>query len=248
MTATFKLLLIFAVVALSACDKTATPTPVRTVSVAYLKSLCHGEFHPIRKELAIEGRIVSSNLFEESRSVLILEDTSGGISLVTSHPAITKEYPFGTRVRLYCNSLMLRDFGGKIRLTAIPRSSDDDRITAEDLKRRLIRYPDHGTRPEPRVLSFTDLSPRDIDTYVKFRQCRFTDRGRWCDYDSIRRCFLTTERQIRDRAGNTFRVRISGNAAYADLPLPYEECSLRGVIDYFNGNYTLRMTDFGTTD
>ncbi len=249
MTAAFRLLALFGMLALSSCDKTTPylPTQTRTVSVAYLKSLCHGEYYPIREELAIEGRVISSNLFEESRSTLILEDASGGISVMTMLHDIPAEYPFGTRMRLCCNGLMLRNFGGKIRLTATPRSSDDDRITASDLKCRSSLTPDNQ-KPSPRELSFTELSPRDIDTYVKFRQCRFTDRGRWCDYDAEHGCFLTTERQIYDCAGNIFRIRISGNTVYADSPLPQGTCSLWGVIDYFNGNYTLRLTDFGADD
>lgn len=247
MTCVPNLLLLLAAAVLTACDRTtsfeAEPDPEGTVSVAYLKSLCHADHYAIREELSIEGRVVSSNLFGEFGPTIVIEDPSGGISLSATRADGIGSYPFGARVRLFCNGLTLSNRGGKIRLTR--PAGDDDRLPAEDLPYFLLRLPDDGQPPCPRRMTCALLSPRDIDTYVRFDHVRFTDTGRWCDYDPERGRFVTTGRRALDAAGDTLTVRTSGNASYAGEHLPEAMVSLWGVIDYFNGSYSLRLVDFG---
>ena len=73
---------------------------------------------------------------------------------------------------------------------------------------------------------------------------RFTDAGTtWCDTDPETGRTVATERTIADARGRTFTVRTAGTCVYAKEPVPQGTGSLYGIIDYFAGKYTLRVTN-----
>ena len=73
---------------------------------------------------------------------------------------------------------------------------------------------------------------------------RFADAGKnWCDTDPETGRAVATEREIVDTRGRTFTVRTAATCVYAKEPLPQGTGSLYGIIDYFAGKYTLRVTN-----
>lgn len=109
-------------------------------------------------------------------------------------------------------------------------------------------YPRHaagGGRKTPgRPATFGEVSARHIDTRVRFDGVRFADAGKtWCDTDPETGRTVATERTIVDAGGNEFTVRSAATCAYAKEPLPSGTGSLYGIIDYFAGKYTLRVTN-----
>lgn len=145
---------------------------------------------------------------------------------------------------IFCNGLTLGDYGGKIQLGVAP---DGDygvgRIPREELGRYLRRNPDKDRRPRPAVCTFDAIGPRQTDTYVCFEGVRFTEAGPWCDTDPETSEPQTSERTLTDAQGRTFRVRTLGTCAYATEPVPQGTGSVYGIIDYFNGKYTLRVSE-----
>lgn len=154
------------------------------------------------------------------------------------------DYPVGAAVTIFCNGLTLGDYGGKIQLGVAP---DGDygvgRIPREELGRYLRRNPDKDRRPRPAVCTFDAIGPRQTDTYVCFEGVRFTEAGPWCDTDPETSEPQTSERTLTDAQGRTFRVRTLGTCAYATEPVPQGTGSVYGIIDYFNGKYTLRVSE-----
>lgn len=98
-------------------------------------------------------------------------------------------------------------------------------------------------RPRPAVCTFDAIGPRQTDTYVCFEGVRFTEAGPWCDTDPETSEPQTSERTLTDAQGRTFRVRTLGTCAYATEPVPQGTGSVYGIIDYFNGKYTLRVSE-----
>lgn len=154
------------------------------------------------------------------------------------------DYPVGAAVTIFCNGLTLGDYGGKIQLGTTP---DGDygvgRIPREELGRYLRRNPDKDGRPRPAVCTFDAIGLRQTDTYVCFEGVRFTEAGPWCDTDPETSEPQTSERTLTDAQGRTFRVRTLGTCAYATEPVPQGTGSVYGIIDYFNGKYTLRVSE-----
>ena len=101
-----------------------------------------------------------------------------------------------------------------------------------------------GETPSAQLLTFDAVAARHIDTRVRFDDVRFADAGKtWCDTDPETGRAVATEREIVDTRGRTFTVRTAATCVYAKEPLPQGTGSLYGIIDYFAGKYTLRVTN-----
>lgn len=239
--------LLFGALLLAACDRASdiayddSPGSVR--SIADLRALCTGASVPLREEIVIRGTVVGNDRYGEFSKTLVLQDESGGIAIAAEHPSLANDYPFGACVTVYCNGLVLSDYGGKIQLGTMTGEYGAGRIPRSELDRYIRIYAPATAPPEPALLSFCDVSSCHIDTYVRFEGVRFACAGSWCDLDTETGRTVTTERSIIDCTGRTFRVRTEGTCRYAREPLPSGTGSLTGVIDYFNGKYALRVVN-----
>ena len=144
-----------------------------------------------------------------------------------------------------CNGLTLCNYGGKIELGAEPGDYGAGTIPREELSRHIrVTLPEEGESHRAAPLTFGEVSARHIDTRVRFDGVRFAEPGKaWCDTDPETGRTVATERTILDAAGNEFTVRSAATCAYAKEPLPSGTGSLYGIIDYFAGKYTLRVTN-----
>ena len=230
------------------CDRTSKlafeggPDQVRTI--ADLKARCTGSSVAVTENITLQAVVTANDLYGEFYKMLVIEDASGGISVAIDGTRLAFDYPVGAAVTLFCNGLTLGDYGGKIQLGTTP---DGDygvgRISRADLSRYLRRDPDRDKRPRPAELTFDAIGARQIDTYVCFSGVRFIQAGTWCDTDPETSEPMTAERLLTDGQGRTFAVRTLGGCSYATEPVPQGTGSVCGIIDYFNGKYTLRISE-----
>ena len=244
------LLLTTSLFLLSSCDSSSSLSykekiPEHYCSIANLKRHCSAQSVQITKDLTIVGRVVGNDRYDEFSRLLVLEDASGGIMVAVDHSDTANEYPFGSTLIVYCNGLTLNNYGGKIQLGTAPNDYSTGHIPREELSRYLHITLSESTAPEPQHLRFATVTQQHIDTYVQFDDVYFVKEGSWCETDPQTGHTLTTERLIYDADGNTFRVRTSGNCSYAKEPVPQGTGSIRGIIDYFNGDYSLRVVNRG---
>ena len=233
------------------CDKATEPgfdeaPEASRHTVAYLKSLCDGRSSiAVTQDVTIRGFITANDLFGEFDRTIVVEDASGGIAIAVAHPSSADDYPFGAIAVVRCNGLTLCDYGGKIELGSKPGDYGAGAIPREELSRHIrVTQPEEGESHRAALLSFGEVGPRHIDTRVRFDDVRFAEPGRtWCDTDPETGRTVATERTILDAAGHEFTVRSAATCAYAKEPLPAGTGSLYGIIDYFAGKYTLRITN-----
>ena len=234
------------------CDKatdarfTDDPEPPQH-TIAYLKSLCDGKTSvKITQDITIHGFVTANDLYGEFYKTLVVEDDSGGITIAADHTSLADDYPFGYAATVRCNGLTLVAYGGKIELGTTPDENGAGRIPRGELTRYIrVRAPE-GSVLRSAPLSFGEVTSRHIGTYVHFDDVRFAEACRWCDTDPETGRPLTTERTIVDAQGNTFTVRTANTCVYAKEPVPSGTGSLYGIIDYFAGKYTLRVTNSGS--
>lgn len=233
---------------LAGCDSSSelpygTP-PVERGSIAYLKSLCTDDPVVIAEDLSVCGMVTGNDLYGEFDKTLILQDESGGIEISADHTSLADEYPFGAVVSVSCNGLAVGRFGGKTRLGAAPAGDYSvDRIPRAELGRYLRREAQATPVAEPVRVRFSDIGARYTDCFVRFDGVEFTQAGTWCDTDPETGKPVTSERIIRNSNGETFRIRTEAGCLYATKPVPQGTGSILGVIDYFNGVYSLRVTN-----
>ncbi len=216
---------------------------VETVSIPYLKSFCKGNTYRIDRSMAIEGRVVSSDLYGEFPNALILEDAYGGIEILVDEEHYYRRFPIGSAVRVHVDGLMLGDYGGKIQL-GLPDNDTLRRIPSED----IFRYMDRADSTEMRshnTLTINDIDHRWVSRFVRVEEMRFPDEEvgmNFCDYDREGK-IVTTERHLIDARLDTLHVRIPYTCTYAEEVIPDGMGAFRGIVDYFNGVYCLRITN-----
>ena len=166
-TACIKLL---ALLLLAACDRTSklsfeggAPGGVHTI--ADLKARCTANSVAVTEDITLEGVVTGNDFYGEFYKTLVVEDASGGISVLIDGTRLAFDYPVGAAVTIFCNGLTLGDYGGKIQLGVAP---DGDygvgRIPREELGRYLRRNPDKRGRPY--VRSTPSAPGRQTPTYV----------------------------------------------------------------------------------
>lgn len=212
-------------------------------SVAWLKSQCKGESTLLTDEIVVRGRVVANDRFGEWSRALVIADETGGITVFADAASLSERYPFGASVVLYCNGLRLHDYGGKVVIGSEPSDYYGFGIPQELVASHLHREADAPAAPVPVVVTLGRIGAQHIDTYVQVAGVHFCERGCWCDKDAVTGRFVDTDRTIADDAGNQFVVRTRGGCLYAGEPLPEGKGSLCGVVDCFNGRFSLRVVN-----
>lgn len=232
------------------CNKASEPrfeqSPEATlISIAGLKTLCDGASSArIARDATIRGEVVANDLYGEFLREIIIQDETGGISVAVEGQQLADRFPFGAIVEIRGNGLTLCDYGGKVRLGTEPgEDGSPGEIPEEEIERYIRTIGAVETEPRVQVLRFGEVASSHVDTRVRFEEVRFVEAGAaWCDVDPETNRFVTTEREIVDTDGGRFIVRTLWDCDYGAEPLPEGSGSLTGVIDYFGGKYSLRVT------
>lgn len=217
--------------------------PPSAHTIADLKGLCKGITQRITQDITIAGVVTANDCYGEFRKMLVVEDPSGGISVLIDDNRLVELFPFGVAVSIHCNGLALGKTGGKVQLGALPTGEYSvDRIPASEIG-RYIRVTGSAGIPQAIRLSLNEVSAQHIDRYIRFDNIRFTTEGPWCNVNEETLRPEICEREIADTDGRTFVVRIPGSCIYATEPVPFGTGSMGGIVDYFNGEFSLRITN-----
>lgn len=233
----------------SACSKATSPIyrdeAGPNSSIARLKSLCSNtESQIVDQETVVCGFIVGNDRYGEFRRTIVLEDPTGGIFVALDGDGLSELFPFGHLATLHCTGLTLATYGGKTLIGERPGPYGVEPIPRERIARYLTVVPPGEERHEAREVSIGQIGPQHIDTRVRIDGIRFVETGAaWCDTDPETGRTQTTVRTIVDDRGNTLAVRTLGSCSYAKEPLPEGRGSIYGVVDYFNGTFSLRVTN-----
>ncbi len=231
----------------TACDRSSRldydePPEGTLQSILELKALWKAGGTKIAREFTIRGTVTANDHYGEVVRTLVLEDASGALPVAVDQPALYRTFPFGSTVTVQCNGLALGSYGGTLHLGAEPDATYGvSRIPAAEIGRYLRREAE-AVQPEALRLAFDEVTADHISRYVRFDGIRFERPGSWCDLDPATQQPVTTERTIVDAAGRTFTVRTRATCSYATEPVPTGTGSLYGIIDCFNGKYTLCVT------
>lgn len=233
-----------------ACNTSSTPSAddneSEFTSIAHLKTLCHGTSTLITEALKIKGVITANDIRGEFPKTIILEDAGGGIEIAIDHTALADLFPLGAGVTVYCSGLAVGEYGGKVQLGARPTGDYSvDRIAHTDIGRHLRCTEQNAGTRLPQTLHIQDVNKTHTDIYVRFEGVHFTEADLpWCDRDPLTGDPLPSCRMLVDTEGHEFPVRVSPDCHYATEPMPQGTGSVNGIIDYFNGELSLRIINY----
>lgn len=219
-------------------------TPHSKVSIAHLKSLCRTDRVVITDDISIEGHIIVNDLYGEYLKSIVVADESGCIEISVDCASTADVFFVGARMVVSCSSLALGDYWGRIILgSTVSDEYSVGRIAEKDFSRYFLIDTSKPKEIIPQVTGISKIGTSHIGNYIELRDVHFIDGGvaEWCDKDTESGEYVTTERTITDLSGNEFGVRTLAECVYRDETLPEGQCTLRGIVDYFNGHYSLRV-------
>lgn len=219
----------------------------KSVSVAYLKSLCRDGIYGITEDLTISGTVIANDWLGESYKSIVVLDSTGGVEIDIDMLSIYRTIPIYSRATVFCNGMTLARVGGKTVLGAHPTGAFPvDGIDGGLLSRYIRIDSESGDDLRPTARRFTDISAADIGNFVCFTDITADSddtNGKWCDLADGK--YITTTRRITDRDGNGFAVRTLGTCRYAGEAIPAGRFTVAGIIDYSGGEYFLRIVNHG---
>ena len=151
-------------------------------------------------------------------------------------------------VTVRCTGLSLGRVGGKICLGV--ESTDEyvvERIAEAEVYNRVKVDTTDQTPVSAQRRRIAELQSRDMLKYICIDSLRAIEHGvSWTDNDPITGDYVTTIRHFTD-GGDTLRVVTDGRCQYASHALPDGLVSLRGVLDWYDGEMALRVSNHGIT-
>lgn len=236
----------------AACSSTPVPEKYgdypSEVSIAYLKSLASGASTVIRRDVTISGRVVATDKLSEFYKTVVVADDSGGIELSVDSERTDAVLPLYSCVKIHCQMLALGDYAGKIVLGAQPTAQYVvDRIAEADLPHHIEMLAAADAPPDAHPTTIDRISAADISRYVVIDGVRFIDGqagATWCDIDPESSRPTDTYRHITDDHGDTLAVFTRASCVYALGRIPSGTCRIYGIVDCFNGRYSLTLSNY----
>ena len=244
-----RIVILLIALAFWACNDSVAPfdeTPHGVVTIAHLKSLAKSESHTITDDISIEGYVVANDLFGEYYKSIVISDESGGIEIAIDANKTSTQFPISARVVVYCSGLTIGDYGGRLTLGAKPAGGYAvDRISSKDISRYFVVDKSAPKAIEPTRLKINEIKEGHIGNYIRLDDVTFAAQAgiSWCDKDPISGEYITTERTLCDRNARSLAVRTIAECRYCNEKIPASYGALCGIVEYFNGNYSLRIVN-----
>ena len=166
-------------------NKNSSPQP-KEVSIAYLKSLCHGDHYRIVDDYTVRGVVVATDWLGELNKSAIIVDSSGGLEFAIDSRNISERLPIYSEVTILCNGLTLARIGGKIELGAAPTGEFPLDNIDDEMFDRYIRVVGSCRDFVATTKLFSDIGASDISNIVQFNNVRICNEEQglaWCNIE-----------------------------------------------------------------
>lgn len=211
----------------------------RVVAVESLKSLYRGYPVEVTQEVAIEGVVVGTDRYGELYQQLVVQDYTGGVIFSIDNSKLYEHYSQGDSLHIRCTGLTIGSYGNSIRLGAPP--SGERQVTPLEWNRWLQAATECGVgkQPKPTRVKIATLEARNVSTLVRLDGVRFVEAGEQMapEGESINRHIVDASSTC-----DTLVMRVSGHSDFGHLRLPTGECTVVGILGYFNKDYQIVVT------
>lgn len=212
-------------------------------SLAELKALYDGDTTLIGDSVIVKGTVISSDEFGNFYKELIIQDSTGGLSISLDRSSLYNDYPVGSTVYIKCGGLYLGEYGGVVQLGSLYEDNGVWRFGRmqgwEYIQQHLYRD-DRGEPISPKKISITEINTGLINTLVKFENVQFNETNLGLTYADAANN-IDKNRDIEDCDKNTVALRTSGYARFAADTIPEGNGTLIAILSSYNGDYQLKI-------
>ncbi len=220
------------------------------VSIASLRNIATNyRSYLLTENIVVEGVVTANDFYGEFSSCLIIEDESSALKVLCEVDQAYLDYPFGARVEVSCSGLYLINHYGALKIGAEPNDEYTlSNISASKVGQYVKLVSLEESAPTCLEVEISELTELHSYRYVQLDNIFiFNANGisTFCERDAESGRTVDTTHTLIDQAGNTMELFVDRLCVYADTVLPTTRCTLQGIVDYYNGVYSLTLTNKG---
>jgi DNA/RNA endonuclease YhcR with UshA esterase domain len=202
-----------------------------------------GEIKPITDDLIIQVTVTADDESGNFYRTVVLEDETGGISLLINNTELYNLFPEGRRLFIKCKGLHIGDYAGLPQLGGNPYDDDgDQRIggIAEAVLDDVIFPGVWGLNVVPKTKRISELGSNDLNTLILLENVEFAPSSVNATYaDAVNQ--FSVNHTIQDCNGSTILLRSSGFSNFANDATPGGNGSLTAVYTIFANDKQLMI-------
>ncbi len=205
-----------------------------------------GKFEQLTNANTIVGVIVANDQSDNFYKSIILQDTTGGITIRMDGIKLNANYPIGRKIAIHLKGLWLGDYGKMIQLGSGVDLSDPAYPSLFPIPQTLFdQYIIKGEasyEPKPIVLNVTQLGNQYQSRLIQLNQVTFA-------LSDTAKPFADTKnkeslnRTLIDCNGNSILLRTSGYASFGGSNTPVLLGSIKGIYSVFGSTKQLVIRD-----
>lgn len=231
---------------LGACNgDVALPQVDGVISIAHLCGMAKSRSMPIKENLIVRGYVVANDYLGELVGAVVIDDGSGGVKVMVEADKVATYLPLHSSVTLYCSGLYMGRMGGGIVIGERPTS---DFVVDRISENRIFDYmavDDAVAAPKPLRRNIEDIGRADVYRYVVVGGVSFVPQEQgltWCDKDHETGFYLNSIRHLTN-GEVVIPLVVSKECAYASEVLPPHTFECEAVVDIYDGEVSLRITN-----
>jgi hypothetical protein len=218
-----------------------------TMSIRALR-LAHipGNFEKLIDNQIITGIVVANDATDNFYKTIVLQDSTGGISVRMDGFGLAADYPIGQRLFIRLNGLWMGEYGGMLQLGGGMDNSNP-------------RFPELIPIPSPLFSKYILVGKKEANPLpmkVRFEQLKDSMQSRLIQIDSIELVAADTAKPFGDAinkatvshtlnicSGGSIYLRTSGFASFATVKTPRGNGTIIGIYTVFGSQKQLLIRD-----
>ncbi len=247
----FLLLLLIAIIVACAPPTYSTSSSVllgQESSIAYLKGLYVSSPYYITSDITIEGVITANNAYGEFPYSIVIEDDTGAIEIMCDVDYLDSGFAVGATLEVLCSGLWLGSIGGMLSLGDAPYDTyPTSQLSEEKIAQHLYLCDVDHLSLIPIEVTLSEFTTEHILRYVYIKNLQFkeSDNVTFCSRNEESGQRENTTHTLVDTSGVEVSLSVSSSVLYADENVPQGLVSLLAIVEYFNGEYLLRIVNCG---
>jgi DNA/RNA endonuclease YhcR with UshA esterase domain len=212
-------------------------------TIAALKALYNGVTpYQITDTLVIEAIVTADDQSGNLYKSIVIQDSTGGISLLLEGTNLYTDYPVGRRLFIKCKDLVLSDYAGLIQLGGYIDQTQSLAGIPPTLFDKYVLKGTWGHTVLPKVVSISQLNDSYQNELIELNDVEFTTADAGKTYaDAVNKVSLS--RNLKNCSGGSLVVRTSGYASFANKPTPTGNGKLLAIYTVFNSTGQLVIRD-----
>lgn len=205
-----------------------------------------GKFEQINEARTIVGVVVADDASDNFYKSIVVQDTTGGITIRMDGIKLTANYPTGRKLAINLKGLWLGDYGKLIQLGAGVDNSDPANPSMISIPQALfdqsIRKGEMVVQLLPLKLTMSQLNNNYQSMYIRLDSVEFVPLDTCKSYaDFVNK--MSLNRTLKACNGSTIILRTSGYADFADLKTPPGNGYITGIYSVFGSTKQFMIRD-----